>query len=393
MRKISSTNYLNSMRIHFLPILVWLGTVAVVVTLFSHRSRRYEILGVAQAPVHQIAATIGGRVRYLSVGLFDEVKKGQVLVVLDAIRDSKDPETKLDADLVTFRAELARLAAEAELAKATYETQAEDRIAQHVAQWRPFATNVNDAGLLVMQLTASIGSDELALRQVEIDIERFIADGRIDTNDLAIYDLRKMRERKAAMSQTIENNKKLLTQAAANLEDAKKREVEFAAKQPNLTITEEAAKKVFAKRDYVLAKRMDEVQIRIDALRVKEAVELRAPFDGVVSLVQRNTGEVVMAGDPILTIAKTEPDNIVAYATEEQAGRVKEDMKVQLIDRNRTPNVLIASHVLYVGPTIEQMPARLWRHPSMPQWGRPIMIKIPAELKLVPGEMVGIKGI
>jgi hypothetical protein len=100
-----------------------------------------------------------------------------------------------------------------------------------------------------------------------------------------------------------------------------------------------------------------------------------------------------LAGEPILTIAKKEPDNIVAYATERQVSRVRENTVVQLIDRNRIPNLMVDSQVAYVGPTVEQMPARLWRNPNMPQWGRPVLVKIPPDLKLVPGAVVGIRGI
>lgn len=394
MKNISSRNYLNSMRVHFLPFVVWIGTIAVIVTLFSHRSNRYEILGVAQSPVHQIAATVDGRVRVLSAALFDEVKANQVLVVLDAIRDSKQPGPVLNADLATLQAELAKLAAQAELAKRTYEDQAESSVAQHAVNVRPFATNVNDARLLVMQLTALIGADQLASRQLDIDIKRFIVEGRLDVNDLAIFDLEKMRERKIAATQRVESNQNLLKQAKADLIEAQKRATEFAEEhRPDLTGTEQAAEDVFAKRTEVLARQMDEVRVRIEALQEKEAVELSAPFDGVVSMVQRNQGEAVLAGDPILTITKKTPDNIVAYATEKQAGRVYENMTVQLVDRNSTPSLIVDSQVVYVGPTVEQMPARLWRRPNMPQWGRPILIKIPSSLKLLPGSMVGIKGI
>jgi hypothetical protein len=56
MKIISPTSYLSRLRQHFLPILVWLCAVACVVVLFSRRSQRFEVLGIAQGQVRQIAA-------------------------------------------------------------------------------------------------------------------------------------------------------------------------------------------------------------------------------------------------------------------------------------------------------------------------------------------------
>jgi hypothetical protein len=37
------------------------------------------------------------------------------------------------------------------------------------------------------------------------------------------------------------------------------------------------------------------------------------------------------------------------------------------------------------------MPEQLWRNPAIPQWGRPIVIRIPKGLELVAGELVGVR--
>ena len=61
MKKISSRNYVMDLRVHFLPVVVWFATLVCVVALFSHRAQRYEVVGIAQVRVHQIAATARGR--------------------------------------------------------------------------------------------------------------------------------------------------------------------------------------------------------------------------------------------------------------------------------------------------------------------------------------------
>jgi len=394
MKNISSRNYLNSMRVHFLPFVVWVGTIAVIVALFSHRSSHYEILGVAQGPVHQIAATCDGRLKEIKVELFDEVKQGDVVVVINSVLDNERPRPEMDAELAVIKAQMAHLAAQSKEARITYAAQVNNRVADHVAAERPFATNVSDAKLRVLELTAGIEQDKLLLDELELDIKKFVLSGALDANDIALLDLQKMQAQKANIAKRIDQNQKILQSDQKNLEEAIKRGELFEdVHKPGLAEADQAAEEALQKQTEVLARQMDEVLVRLESVKKREAVELRAPFDGVVSLVQHNVGEAVLAGDPILTITKNTPDNIVAYATEKQAGRVRENMKVQLVDRNSTPSLIVDSQVVYIGPTVEQMPARLWRRPNMPQWGRPILIEIPSSLKLLPGSMVGIKGI
>ncbi|MBN2136963.1 MAG: efflux RND transporter periplasmic adaptor subunit [Sedimentisphaerales bacterium] len=389
MKKISTKNYVNSMRVHFLPFLVWIGTVAIVVSLFSHRSRRYEILGVAQGPVHQIAATCDGRLVNVSVELFDEVKKGDVLAVLNSVADNENPQELIQAQTATILAEMDRLRAEWEATKEQVSGAAAGAVTDIVARRRNFAIDVEDKRFKVQELETEIRADELMLSSLELDSKIFVLGGRLDTNDVALYELKKLRAEHEAAKERIEDNKSLLELARLDLKQAETRQEEF-AKQESHPIPMDAGAVLVKKAIEVQNKRMAELQVQLAAL---SPVELRAPFDGVVSVVLRNQGEAVLAGEPILTVSKKTPDNIVAYATEEQAGRVREDMKVQLINRNSRPNVLVDSKVVFVGPTVEQMPARMWRNPNMPQWGRPILIAIPSGFKVVPGAMVGIKGI
>ena len=67
-------------------------------------------------------------------------------------------------------------------------------------------------------------------------------------------------------------------------------------------------------------------------------------------------------------------------------------MRVELIKAGK-PVRIAASQVVELGPSVELIPERLWVNPNVPEWGRPILIKIPPDLKLIPGELVGIKGL
>ena len=147
---------------------------------------------------------------------------------------------------------------------------------------------------------------------------------------------------------------------------------------------------------------------RLKALKSRKAVELKSPIEGVIipipvqendalhqrpgEQVMRRVGEVVAAGDPILAVAQKEPTEIVAYVSEQQLGMLEQDMTVELV-KIRTPAQIAESQIASISPTMELMPQRLWRNPNVPQWGRPVLINIPPGLSLVPGEVVGIRGL
>jgi hypothetical protein len=77
---------------------------------------------------------------------------------------------------------------------------------------------------------------------------------------------------------------------------------------------------------------------------------------------------------------------------EQQIGYIKKGMPVELV-KSRSPAQIARSKIADIGPTIELMPQRLWRSPMIPQWGMPVLIGIPPGLELIPGEVVGIRGL
>ena len=67
-------------------------------------------------------------------------------------------------------------------------------------------------------------------------------------------------------------------------------------------------------------------------------------------------------------------------------------MRVELVKSNR-PEQVAVSQVVHVGPVIELMPERLWQNPNLPRYGLPVLIRIPPGMELVPGELVGVRGL
>jgi multidrug resistance efflux pump len=385
------------LRLQILPFLVWLAAVVAVVVLFHHRSQRFEILGLAQGEVRQVAATCMGRLKSVPVKLFDEVHKGDVVAVLDTVPDNEH----LGAELATANAEIQRLKATLDNTQENLLAEAANMETDRNAAQRRFFVDMENARLRVLELKTQIEIDRATLDKMEQNARIYLVQNLSDQNDAAYYELKKMEGRRDVLAKTIEENQRLLIQAEGNLKQAEQRKDEFAAMQPQHPPVDSALE-VIRREIKIQEKKIDELLAR------SEPVLLRSPIDGVVVQLRgrardvaawrpgefavRGQDEVVLSGDSILSIAESKPREIIAYAAQNQLGRLREGMPVQLV-KSTEPAQIANSAVAYLGPTLERLPECLWQVPNIPQWGHPMLIPIPRGLELMPGEMVGIRGL
>ncbi len=409
MKRINLSSYLFRLRLHLLPIVVWLGAVVCVIGLFSRRAPRFEVVGIAQGRVHQIAATCTGRLKSITVELFDEVKEGQVLAVVNGVLDDEPTRSELEAQLAALQASMVHLAAESSAARAEYVARVDSLKTEWVADGRPFATDVSDPELRISELTTEIETDQLLLKELDANIKGFIIGGRLDVNDVAVYELKQMRAQQATIAKRIEFNKRTREQLQREVTAAIARDSEFKDNhKPYVGTSDETAKEVTAKQMEALERQMDVVRAQLASLDRREALELKSSIDGVIIPIRgnrnevgfrragenllRRPGEVVTVGDPIFAVVEREPREIIAYVNERQLGSVREGTAVALI-KNTEPAQIASSRVAYVSPVVEQMPERLWINPTIPQWGRSVLIEIPTGMRLISGELVGIRGL
>jgi multidrug resistance efflux pump len=98
---------------HAVPVLVWLVAVTGVVGLLRQRVQRFEIVGIARGEVRQVAASSTGRIKDISVALYEPVMAGQTLAVVDTILDNEQTlEVELRGELAGAMAEIEHLAAQ-----------------------------------------------------------------------------------------------------------------------------------------------------------------------------------------------------------------------------------------------------------------------------------------
>ena len=382
-------NILVAFRTSILPILVWIVAVVGIVVLFNHRTQRFQMTGLALAKTYDVSTTVAGTLKEVNARLFEPVTKGTVIAILDdqLIRERR----------ATVEAEIDRLNAEINSIINRMEVEAYNRQAENVINYRRFSADIERARLRILELTAVIEPDRIMLADLvaEIQIEKNLFEkGAVATE----YSLSRAQARYDTLKKKIEKNEQLLEQAKLDLTSTYERRDEVAAalpKNPSTDVEIEVVRKAITIQEHLI----------MEILAESKALIIKAPVDGLVSSImfdpdqtvlpgqiKLTPGQTILPGQIILTIAEQSPDQIVAYAGEEHLDSLKKGMRVELITEAPEPRI-DHSQVTYVGPVIEELPIRLRRHPDIIEWGRPFIVQKPPQLKLVPGQTVGIRGL
>ena len=144
-----------------------------------------------------------------------------------------------------------------------------------------------------------------------------------------------------------------------------------------------------------------EAAVAVQQARIKEAVIQRETLEipvppefaatGRIVEIYRRPGQAVRAGEPIMRIANPDSMYIVSYVRQPNRVIIEPNTIVGVQVRSIRAKIRNAKTTIdRIGPQIEAVPARQLRDPVKPEWGLPVRIKVPQELKLTPGELVNI---
>ncbi|TFG49324.1 MAG: HlyD family efflux transporter periplasmic adaptor subunit [Candidatus Brocadiia bacterium] len=359
-----------------LSVLVWCSAVAAVFFLLRLRSEKIQLLGFAQSKIHQVAANCDGRVKTISPQLFSPVKQGENIVVIDTVLDNEH----LQAELATARAEVQRLMAQLEATKDAMLTNQANDESGDLEALRRFAVDVENVRLKILELKTIIETDKLLLRNLEVEMS--ITNKLFEEKAVAVYELQKIQGQYDALAKKVEENQNLQTQNHDDLAKAQQRYEEFTkleTRYPSVDTALEVTRKAVAVQELIVA----------ELIAKTEPLVLKSPSTGIVSQILVSAGGTIQAGQPILTVAETDAADIVAYAREDRLNQIRQGISVEIIKQGR--NIQVArSQVVSVGPVVELLPERLWRNPNISEWGMPLIIKVPPQMKLMPGELIGL---
>lgn len=132
------------------------------------------------------------------------------------------------------------------------------------------------------------------------------------------------------------------------------------------------------------------VEIRIEDLEFKaDSLEVRAPISGRVTQLLAVPGQAVIQGQILMTITSDVSSQVISYIRQDQRFKPTPGMPVEL--RSQIEGATVAAQVKQVGPRVEAIPTQQLRDPRTPEWGIPVMITIPQEIKFRPGELVEVR--
>ena len=156
----------------------------------------------------------------------------------------------------------------------------------------------------------------------------------------------------------------------------------------NAALKEQLRQDIAALEDQI---RFNESQARNLTQKIA-ACTIRSPVAGTVTSIAAHPGTSVRQGREIMTITEDQGQYIVSYVRQNGQVRPKKDMLVDIrIDRGPGEGRRISrSRVQEVGNQIEAVPPQQLANPRMPEWGVPVRIAMPSDVRLRPGEVVGL---
>ena len=328
-----------------LPFAVFGVVLVATVLLWNRHQGRSSIVGQAEAVRAVVTATKPGSISELKVDLLQPVKRGDVVARL----------LPADVEAVT-----ATLAADVEKLRAELLQTSERNI-----------VNYQNLRLDWLRRNVDLASARVELQLAESDYQRYAALHANHTVSDAEFELK--RTNRDALQTKVGS----LEQLSAELE------VEIAHLKPNSLEASPV--------DRAVAAATVAQQKQLQALA--DAAVLRAPMDGIITAIQKRTGENAAPGDLVLTIGALKPTRIIAYVRQPLDTQLKIGDLVDVTTRTAS-RATARARVLQVGTQLEAIePALL--PPSMTssrvvEYGLPVLVEIPAALNLAPGEVVSV---
>lgn len=282
-----------------------------------------------------VASSSVGRMTELKVSIGQQVKAGDVIAQLDS--------RSLELDQTRAQAERAQL--EAGLLAQT--SREEDGV-MRAEVWR-------------LRTVAGSQQDQASLSALDREVDRL--NGLLENQLIKASEVEPRRRERDALAARVGTFERARASGQAGLDEKSGRRA--GSNRHNAVVQ----LRVAPLREAVKVKDAELAQI---ALQIS-SLTLRAPGDGVVSVVNRRPGEVVAAGEAILVLVSHRPGVFAVYVPERQVHVPSVGDQVGLSRRG-----IFATtghgHVIEISPDIIELPPRLRPSPQLPVWGRRILI-------------------
>jgi multidrug resistance efflux pump len=351
----------EDLRRQVLPVVTWLGAVVLVSWMLMGSPPPLEAVGFARPQQQTLSTSRGGLIIDVAVDLHERVEAGQVLARLD--------DTALLAELAVARADIVRLSAEVEAERARVIGEGRSLDGLRVRA---------DAARMALDALAhrvDLATDVLEHERLSLQLSReesLYAEGLLPNEDRE--DLVLLIAQSAARVETGTRLVEVSEVEAADLAEA------LAGRSEDESVD---ARLLVPLHEAVAVQRR-----RVDALEAQRVdLLVRAPATGSVADVLVNVGRAVTPGQPLIRVVSEQPRDVVVWFPEAGGLELTPDTPVRVARRAQISESASAT-VTRVGAAVEQLPARLWRDPAVPEYGRSLLVSLPDDLDLVPGEAV-----
>lgn len=346
----------REVRLLYLPRIVFALAVLLVAWLWGEALAPSTLVAEAEIAGADSRATQAGVVAGLKVALHQKVRVGEVVGHIAAA----NPRL-LDATLAVIRADVAMLGAT--MAGATDRQRVALELERMQLDW--MGHRVERAAL------------QGRLQQTEADLARTEPLHRAGLVTEEAYTQLKI-TRDSLVAQRDETNRMI-----ARLEP-----ILSGQNALNPTAAELSGESALA-----AAIKVQEAKLRL-AEEQLSPVPLVSPIDGVVSLVLRREGEVVVAGEPVLRVTATKPARLTGYVRQPLAFDPKPGMTAEIRTRS-TPAKVALTTVTQVGVALETISPTVLAAMHLPPTPTPetalrVEFALPASLGLKPGEHVDV---
>ena len=356
-----------------MPALFFMMTCGLVGYLWRQENTRPSLPGMVEASRVQVAVPISGQLVPLPHGtwtLFDAVEAGDVIARLD--------DSAVQASLNTLALERAKIELQQAAVAAEYEIQTAQLRQDQQQEAMRLMWQVEQLRLEVLDRKTQIAADRAELERIETQLSFVDQLGRSRT--VAPMDVANLAGQREVVLQRIETAMNALREV--------EQQREFETRRLNrleITLPNDVAQLVAPLRAAldVHEARVEEVQLKLSNLVVT------APITGTICEIHSWPGQSVQAGTPLVTIAADHGRYIVSYLRQEHDFDVRPDMPVAVRPQQQRVRP-VATRVIRVGPQYEVIPEFQRTDPQVAERGLPVMLELPSQLKLRPGEVVEV---
>jgi multidrug resistance efflux pump len=340
-------------RLRVLPAAVFLSCIGVIAMLWQGSVDSPMMVGQAEPVTVKVSSHKPGMLTEPSVVRFQCVKAGDpVALVMVA-----DPKV-LESSLAVVRAEIDLLRAD----------------------MKPVATQQRNA-INYSQLQLDWMRQRTALATARVNLQ---------LTDSELRRTRQLFNDKIAAQQQLDVAEAANQASKMQVEELSKLVAELDLNIKSLQLTNGLEITKVSEKPLDAAIAVQEAKLRLVEAELSPLV-LTSPIDGIVTTVFQRSGESVVPGQPILSIATMKPVRIVAYMRPPIEKEPGQGMWVEVRTRGWR-RAMAKAQIIAVGTQYESIPQTLMGPIKITggELGLPLEVSLPQSLNIHPGELVDI---